>query len=80
MVEKPQNVNTGAGKTENKGMLGGGGSGGWGLCVRVGGLGGGGGGRLAKLNQATVEVHKSARPTCSQVSVLLPGGGGAVGG
>lgn len=43
MVEKPRNVNTGAGKTENKGMLGGGGSGGWGLCVRVGGGAAGGG-------------------------------------
>lgn len=42
-------------------------------CVCVSGVGGG---RLAKLNQATVEVHKSARPTCSQVSVLLPGGWG----
>lgn len=30
---------------------------------------------LAELNQATVEVRKSARPTCSQVSVLLLGGG-----
>lgn len=47
------------------------------VCVSGGWVGGGrGGGRLAKLNQATVEVHKSARPTCSQVSVLLPGGGG----
>lgn len=27
---------------------------------------GGRGGQLAKLNQATVEVHKSARPKCSQ--------------